>query len=253
MTVRDVYDFLNSIAPFETQEGWDNSGLLVGSMNSMVSRIGVVLDITPRTVGEAALNRCDLMISHHPVIFNPLKSFSKESAVYSLAACRMNAICAHTNLDCAQDGVSDALAERLLLGGVEAVPTSISPLPPVRGGAIKKSMEAQELADFLSERLNSPCVRYYAPRKRIKTLAVCGGAGTDYLHEAAEKNFDAFVTGDAKHSDFLDAAEWGIALFAAGHFETEYPAIPKLTKRLVEAFPTLAVSEIKQTPPILSK
>lgn len=99
-----IYGKLNSLAPFATQESWDNSGLLVGDPDAEVKTALVVLDITAEAVREAREIGAELIISHHPVIFHPLKKVESGSVVWELAQAGISAICAHTNLDKARAG-----------------------------------------------------------------------------------------------------------------------------------------------------
>ena len=108
-----IYGKLNSLAPFATQESWDNSGLLVGDPGAEVKTALVVLDITAEAVREAREIGAELIISHHPVIFHPLKKVESGSVVWELAQAGISAICAHTNLDKARGGVNDCLAAAL--------------------------------------------------------------------------------------------------------------------------------------------
>ncbi len=119
-TVGKIYQALDRMAPFKTQEKWDNSGLLAGDAAASVARALVVLDITPASIQEAVRQQAQLIISHHPVIFQPLKRLERGSVVYELVQSGLSAICAHTNLDKAAGGVNDCLARALGLGQVEA-------------------------------------------------------------------------------------------------------------------------------------
>lgn len=121
-TIREVQAFLQQKAPFETAEGWDNAGLLAGNPDTAVSGILLTLDITPQTVDFAADNGFALIISHHPVIFHPLRRLTPDGAPYALARRGVAAICAHTNLDKASGGVNDTLAALLGLHEVQTTP-----------------------------------------------------------------------------------------------------------------------------------
>ena len=99
VTVSDVFDFINQIAPFETQESWDNSGLLIGSRTSVVRKIAVCLDVTNDTVSKAHDFGADLLVSHHPVIWDPLKSVLSDSPVFRAIQNGMSIVSAHTNWD----------------------------------------------------------------------------------------------------------------------------------------------------------
>ncbi|MBR5620349.1 MAG: Nif3-like dinuclear metal center hexameric protein [Clostridia bacterium] len=245
VTVRDVYDFMDSIAPFSTQLDFDNSGLLVGDPDRPVQKIAVSLDITPDTVREASESGADLLVSHHPVIFRPRKRLLEGDPVYRLVCGGMSAICCHTPLDIAAGGVNDVLAARFRLSKVEAVSTETIPVPMVRVGFLREPMRAIELAATAAENLSAK-VRWCDGGKTIETLAVCGGAGGDLVADIAALGVDALVTGDADYHDFLDAEQLGVTLIAAGHFETEYPVIPVLAERLRSRFSSVEVAVLQQ-------
>lgn len=238
--VKDFYGYLNSIAPFETQEDWDNSGMLVGDMNAEVKKAAVVLDITHEEIKKAKAIGADLIISHHPVIFNPIKSVTKGSVPYELVASSINALCCHTPLDIADGGTNDILAELLGINVTRADD------PILRLGTVEPTT-AQELAGKIANTLNTK-VRYADAGKTIKKIAICTGAGCSLIEAAGE--IDAFITGDASHHNFLDCVQAGITLIAAGHYETEIIVVPVLVKKLQAQFPDIEIIDIKQENPI---
>lgn len=238
--VKDFYGYLNSIAPFETQEDWDNSGMLVGDMNAEVKKAAVVLDITHEEIKKAKAIGADLIISHHPVIFNPIKSVTKGSVPYELVASSINALCCHTPLDIADGGTNDSLAELLRINVTRADD------PILRLGTVEPTT-AQELAGKIANTLNTK-VRYADAGKTIKKIAICTGAGCSLIEAAGE--IDAFITGDASHHNFLDCVQAGITLIAAGHYETEIIVVPVLVKKLQAQFPDIEIIDIKQENPI---
>lgn len=238
--VKDFYGYLNSIAPFETQEDWDNSGMLVGDMNAEVKKAAVVLDITHEEIKKAKAIGADLIISHHPVIFNPIKSVTKGSVPYELVASSINALCCHTPLDIADGGTNDSLAELLGINVTRADD------PILRLGTVEPTT-AQELAGKIANTLNTK-VRYADAGKTIKKIAICTGAGCSLIETAGE--IDAFITGDASHHNFLDCIQAGITLIAAGHYETEIIVVPVLVKKLQAQFPDIEIIDIKQENPI---
>lgn len=238
--VKDFYGYLNSIAPFETQEDWDNSGMLVGDMNAEVKKAAVVLDITHEETKKAKAIGADLIISHHPVIFNPIKSVTKGSVPYELVASSINALCCHTPLDIADGGTNDSLAELLGINVTRADD------PILRLGTVEPTT-AQELAGKIANTLNTK-VRYADAGKTIKKIAICTGAGCSLIEAAGE--IDAFITGDASHHNFLDCVQAGITLIAAGHYETEIIVVPVLVKKLQAQFPDIEIIDIKQENPI---
>lgn len=238
--VKDFYGYLNSIAPFETQEDWDNSGMLVGDMNAEVKKAAVVLDITHEEIKKAKAIGADLIISHHPVIFNPIKSVTKGSVPYELVASSINALCCHTPLDIADGGTNDSLAKLLGINVTRADD------PILRLGTVEPTT-AQELAGKIANTLNTK-VRYVDAGKKIKKIAICTGAGCSLIEAAGE--IDAFITGDASHHNFLDCVQAGITLIAAGHYETEIIVVPVLVKKLQAQFPDIEIIDIKQENPI---
>ncbi|HBM00894.1 MAG TPA: Nif3-like dinuclear metal center hexameric protein [Ruminococcaceae bacterium] len=238
--VKDFYGYLNSIAPFETQEDWDNSGMLVGDMNAEVKKVAVVLDITHEEIKKAKAIGADLIISHHPVIFNPIKSVTKGSVPYELVASSINALCCHTPLDIADGGTNDSLAELL---GIEVTRTEN---PILRLGTVEPTT-AENLAGKIAKTLNTK-VRYADAGRKIEKIAICTGAGCSLIEAAGE--IDAFITGDASHHNFLDCVQAGITLIAAGHYETEIVVVPVLVKKLQAQFPDIEIIDIKQENPI---
>ncbi len=238
--VKDFYGYLNSIAPFETQEDWDNSGMLVGDMDAEVKKVAVVLDITHEEIKKAKAIGADLIISHHPVIFNPIKSVTRSSVPYELVASSINALCCHTPLDIADGGTNDSLAKLL---GIEITRAED---PILRLGTVEPTT-AENLAGKIAKTLNTK-VRYADAGRKIEKIAICTGAGCSLIEAAGE--IDAFITGDASHHNFLDCIQAGITLIAAGHYETEIVVVPVLVKKLQAQFPDIEIIDIKQKNPI---
>ncbi len=240
MTVRDFFEYLNTLAPLETQEEWDNSGMLVGDMNAQVTKAVVVLDIDSFAIQKAKELGANLIISHHPVIFSAMKCFTKGSLPFELASNSINAICMHTPLDIADGGTNDALAELL---GFKAYKGE----NPIMRFADIEETTAEKLASHIARALDTK-VRFADAGKTIRKVAMCTGGGASLMNEAG--SIDAFITGDAKHNDFLDALDSGITLIAAGHFETEYPVVPVLVKKLTEQFGDIEIIDINQENPV---
>ncbi|MBQ2902942.1 MAG: Nif3-like dinuclear metal center hexameric protein [Clostridia bacterium] len=245
-TVKNIYDYIDSIAPFEEQCEWDNSGLLVGNPCREISKIGVVLDITADAVRYAAANGIELIVSHHPVIFRPVKAFLEGDVSYLLAKNGISAICAHTSLDRANGGVNDVLAETL--GFRNPVPLAAEGESAMIRKVIIEETEANELAMLVADRLSTG-VQVADCGNRIDTVALCGGAGGDFIHAVAESGCDAYITGEAKHHEFLAAHELGVTLIAAGHFETENPVVSVLAEKIAAAF-ECEVEVIPQKSPV---
>ncbi len=242
MKISVVYNYIDAIAPFDTQMSFDNAGLLVGDRNAEFNNALLCLDITPAVVEEAVQKNCTLIISHHPVIFQAVKTCLANSVPYLLAKNGLTAICAHTNWDQAVGGVNDTLCKIL---GIDCSATA-QPNTEFRIGTLENEMFAKEFARFAAEKLQT-AVRTTCPDKMVKTVAVCGGAGSDYYMEAAMNGADMLLTGEVKHHEFLAADALGFSLAAAGHYETEVIAMTALAEKLRVVFPmnTFFVSELK--------
>lgn len=245
--VIDFYTYLDKICPFSLQEGWDNSGMLIGDEAKEVTRVALALDITKEVVDYAHQIGADLIISHHPVIFKAQKNFLKGNIAFNLASKGISAICAHTCLDCAEGGVNDVLAEILEIENIEVFPCEESP-NLVRVGVLPQKMSCDELAQKIKSELGG-CVRYNDNGRMIESVALCGGSGSSFIDDVIKAGIDAYITGDAGHHAFLESADGGLALFAAGHFETENPVIPALANKLRCEFSDIDIIIIPQKSP----
>ena len=240
MTVNDVYTFLNEKYEFSLAKPYDNVGHLVGSLDSMVSGIVVCLDCTDEAIYQAVAEGANLIVTHHPVIFDPLKSVTDESIIYRLIRNDISVISAHTNLDQADGGVNDALCDAVCLKNVEKVTDSEGYI--YRIGELEEGHTADEFASYVSQKLCAR-VKYVGENTFIKRVAVCSGSGGSMLSDVAKQGVDAYLTADIKHSVFLQANCLGLTLLDAGHFNTEDVVVKPLADALKTAFPKVAVSE----------
>lgn len=234
ITVQQVLEEMRRIAPPELAESWDNVGLLVDA-GRPVDAILTTLDITAPVVEEAVKHRCNLIVSHHPVIFDPIKRVTAQDLPALLLAGGVSAICMHTNLDAAPGGVNDTLAE--LLGMRDTIPFADG---CGRIGTVNATT-AKALAELCQDTLG-PGVRYVEADHPVLRLAEVSGAGGSYWKEALELGADCLVTGEANHHVACDAKQRGMGLVAAGHWATERPVAAVLAKRLSEAFPDIPVT-----------
>lgn len=242
-TVSDVLNYLWEIAPQEGAESWDNVGHLVGRRNAPVTRVLVALDITMDVIREAKELGAELIVSHHPLIWDTYRHVTdtvfQQEKVLTLLENGIAAICMHTNLDEAEDGVDDTLVEVLGL-------TSEGHLAEGKIGHICNLTEEMPLQDFLNvvkARLGANGLRYCHGGKPVKRVATgCGSCG-EYLEAAVKAGCDTFITGDVKHNLWIDAKGQGINLIDAGHYSTENPIVKKLVKKLSGAFPEVLVTE----------
>ncbi len=240
-TVKDIYKFIDTLAPFNTQEEWDNAGLLVGDENKIVNKIMLSLDVTTDVINQAVAQNIDLIITHHPVIFKPVSQVLSDSLIYKLIENNISIICAHTNYDKAVNGVNDILCDTLELQCSKVESTCLNI------GVLQNEMTSTNFAKFIKSKLNG-IVRYNNIELKIKKVAVCSGSGSDYLELAKELNCDALLTGDGSHHSFLDATEYGILLVSAGHFETENIAILPLKNKIEKEFSIQCVLSNQSTP-----
>lgn len=241
--VNDVLSFLWTLAPEEGKESWDNVGHLVGRSNQEVTRILIALDITLPVIQEAQKLGAELIVSHHPVIWDTHKFVTdqviQQERVLRLIEEGVSAICMHTNLDEAEDGVDDTLVETLGLHAVEH-------LAEGKIGHISNLESPISMQNFLKlvqEKLQANGLRFYDSGRPVHCIATgCGSCG-EYLKDAVDAGCDTFLTGDLKYNVFLDAQDQGINLIDAGHFPTENPIVKKLSGKLQRQFPQIEVFE----------
>ena len=247
MTVQDILQAVDAIAPFRLTMDFDNTGLLIGDPTAEVKGVVMALDCTDDVLALAKEKAANLVISHHPVIFHGIKKVCADSVVWQAVRNDINVISAHTNLDIAKGGVNDCLAEVLGLSDVQGLTAAgesvdahgnVSRETLGRIGQLTSALSARELAQLVKEKL-STAVRYTDGGKEIKTVAVCGGAGDSELESAIALGADALITGEVAHHIFIEAAHRGITLIEGGHFHTENIVLEPLREKLAAQFPEL--------------
>lgn len=248
-TVGDILNYMEAIAPTYMKESWDNVGLLCGSKRQPVRKILVALDPFEHVCREAADWGAELIVTHHPIIFQAMKAVTDETSIgrgiQTLCRHGISAINAHTNLDCTPGGVNDVLARTLGLSQVEVIrPKGMdedgNPWGLLRCGIIAETA----LEDFLSDvqvALGCEGLRYVDSGKPVRKVAVGGGSCAGGMLEALDAGCDTFVTSDVKYNQFWDAKDLGLNLIDAGHFATENPVVAVLAEKLQAAFPEIAV------------
>lgn len=253
--VNDVLSYLNELAPIELKMDFDNVGLLVGNSDSNVKTVLVALDITDEVIDEAVSIGAQLIVSHHPIIFEPMKSVLYSDLdgkkIIKLIKNDISAICMHTNLDIADGGVNDALINALGAlsdGFLEYTGTDTDGTE--RGcGRIGELKEAMPLSEFLKKcksSLNANGLRYHDAGLAVKRIAVMGGAGGGAVELVNSHGCDTYVTSDIKYNNFLDAKELGINLIDADHFCTENVIVPVLQEKLCKRFPDCEIAISKK-------
>lgn len=215
--VSDIFDYIDNFASFDLAEEFDNSGLLIGDMDAGVENVLISLDLTQSVLNQAKEMGADLIVTHHPVIFEPLKRIGFGDLVGEAIASKISVICAHTNLDKAVGGVNDCLARALELKNVETLDGFSDYL---RIGCLSEKLSCECFVKYVSQKLKIP-VRATNCCGYIKNVAVLGGAGEFAWKEALAAGADAFITGESKHHILLAAAEADFCFVDAGHFGTE--------------------------------
>lgn len=246
--VKDIYNYINKISPYNTKCEWDNCGLLVGDMDKEINKIGFCLDATIETLSDAIRNKVDLIVTHHPVIFKAQKNFLSGNIAFEAAKNGISIISAHTCFDCAQGGVNDVLCELLDIKNPTGVPSEECAVPMARIGDIEE-MTSTDFAKHVAKKLGTVC-RVVNCENKIKKAAVCGGAGMDFLKDVIAMGADAYVTGDISHHEMLDSKNLGVTVIAAGHFETENPSIAALKKMISDEFSEAETMLLKQSNPV---
>lgn len=248
--VKEIYRYLDGLAPFSIQMDFDNAGFLVGRGDAPVSRILVALDITEEVATEAADLGAELIVSHHPVIFFPARSITDGDPtgrkLLALAENHIAAICAHTNLDAVAGGVNDALALRLGLRSVgqlhqDGVDGRGAAYGIGRVGVLEGEKRLTDFAAFVKERLGASGVRLVDAGRPVHKVAVGGGACANMMGDALALGCDTFVTSDVKYDGFLDALAQGLNLIDAGHYPTENVVCPVLADWLKKGFPQVEI------------
>lgn len=237
--VIDVFKQLDLHYPVKVAQDFDNVGILVGNAQAEVKRILVTLDCTLSAVNKAVEIGADLIVTHHPVIFRSLKSVTDNSVIIPLIKNNIAVISMHTNFDVGLGGVNDILCAALQLKNVKKFVASDGYL---LNSATTDISSPDRLADSFKSLLGFP-VRYVAGRP-IKNLLVCSGSGGGFLSEAISKGFDALITADVKHNQFVEAYNNNISLFDCGHYATENICVKPLAVMISDAFPTVEKVEI---------
>ncbi len=239
-TVSDILTYLETLAPLGLAMDWDNPGLQLGDQSAPVTKILVALDPFEDAAREAVDFGAQLIVTHHPLFFTPIKSLTEDTAVgrtaRTLIRNNISLWSGHTNLDIAPGGVNDVLAERLGLSDITALP----PENLLRVGTVAE-MPLAAFLETVKTSLGCPVLRYVDAGVPCRRIAVGGGACGSELALAKEALCDTFVTSDLKYNQFWDAKGLGMNLIDSGHFYTENPVCAMLAAKLQAEFPGITV------------
>lgn len=240
--VGEILTFLEGFAPPSLAEGWDNIGLMTGDRAQKVNRVLCALDVTEGVVQEAVDGGAQLIVAHHPMIFTSVHAVTADDAtgraLMNAIRHSVSVICMHTNADCAEGGVNDALAAVLGLTDVVNMEAGENRMLG-RVGNLPEAMEPRAFAAYVKGKLHAGGVRFTDAGKPVQRVAVGGGACGKMMDRALAKGADAFVIGDCSYDIMQRAQALGLMLVDAGHFPTENPVVPVFAKQIGTKFPAV--------------
>ena len=242
MRVGDVTAALERFAPLSIQEGWDNSGLCIGSPEDEVHGVLLGFDCTKELVEEAVEKGCDMVVTHHPLIFHGLKSIRGgdpvSDAVIAAVKNGVAVYAAHTTADKVIAGVSGAMARRLGLRDI-AILEDEGGYGLGAVGTLPRPMTGEETAAFVKERFGLQVLRCSRPVERVERVAMVGGSGASEIGAARAAGAQLYISGDISYHHFFTPD--GFMVMDIGHFESEVDIVEILSKVIRENFPTFAV------------
>jgi len=247
MTVKDLLKTLDEIAAFGLAEQWDNVGLMLGALGKSIKGVLIALDPTEEVLTEALEIGADCIITHHPLIFHPLKAIYTDQPMGRFLARALenniSVIGCHTNLDQAVGGVNDVLANSLGMQESRPLvpivndPEAESAIGFGRVGRLADPLSSEAFIGYLCDFFSLPVLRVAGQLpEEISTVAVCGGSGSDLAAAAYESGAQVYVTGEVKHSTARWAEAAGFCIIDAGHFATENPVVESLVEVLQNIF-----------------
>ena len=244
MKVKDVIKVIEEFAPLSIQEGWDNSGLCVGSPEDEVNSVLLALDCTPELVDEAVACGADMIITHHPLIFSGLKKISPEdmvgNAVIKAVKAGVSIYAAHTNADKVIAGVSGAMAARLGLENVSVLEDNGEGTGLGVVGDLPEELTAGEAISLVKEKFALKCLKSSKPLKgSIRRVAMCGGSGGSLIGAAKRSGAQLYISGDISYHNFF--VPEGFMIMDIGHYESEIEIVDVLFSLLKKNFPNFAV------------
>lgn len=247
-TVADIIKVMETMAPLRLAEEWDNVGLQVGQLDWPVRSIWVALDPLYDVVDGACRNGVDLLITHHPLIFNPLRCINFDTPVGSViqaaAGHKLAIFAAHTNFDSAADGINDLLAFRVGLADLKVLKRGDHPCEDSatddlqkqglgRVGELEETMELLPLALSIKKKMGLKYIKIAGkPDLPVRRVAVCSGSGSGLMKDFYSSGAQVFISGDLRYHDAREVEALNLGLIDMGHFASEYLAIEVLAKRL---------------------
>ena len=244
MKVRDIIAVIEEFAPLSIQEGWDNSGLCVGSPDDEVTSALFALDCTEELVDEAVACGADMIITHHPLIFSGLKKISPDdqvgAAVIKAIKNGIAIYAAHTNADKVIAGVSGAMAAKLGLADVRILSEDGEGTGLGVVGDLPQPLTADEAVALVKEKFGLKMLKASRPSDGlISRVAMCGGSGSSLIGAARRSGAQLYISGDISYHNFF--APEGFMIMDIGHYESEIEIVNILFSLIMKKIPTFAV------------
>lgn len=246
--IKDLCQYLEEIAPLHLQESYDNAGLITGHPDWEVKAVLISLDATESVIDEAISLGANMVISHHPIVFRGLKSFTGnhyvERAIIKALKNDIALYAIHTNLDNVLiNGVNQKIADKIVLQNCTILSPKMSNIPDIGAGIIGELAHPLPISDFLAhikKSLQCHSIKYTSPLKRpVHKVAICGGSGSFLIPEAIRSGADVFITSDLKYHEFFEAND-KIILMDIGHFESEQFTIELLFELISKKYRNFA-------------
>lgn len=242
--VIDISKRIEKMAPVCLKEDYDNVGIMIGDLNQDVKRVLLALDCTNEVIDEAIENKCDMIITHHPLLFRRPKNIVRGDIlgdkIFKLVKEEITLYACHTNLDSARGGINETIVNMLGFTSNEIIePHDNNNYKDCGIGRIVRLEESLNLAEVIEKiktNLNINNLRVARGKEKIKTIAIINGSGQDFFNEARKLGADCIITGDTTYHFVSDYKEMGISIIDAGHFGTEFEVFLKTLEFLKEDF-----------------
>ena len=245
MRIKDFWRYIDTFAPFELAEEWDNSGLQVGSYAAEIKRVGICLDPVPEAVIEASEKGCEVLVCHHPLMFRAIKKININSepgrTIYEALTRKVNIIALHTNWDKASEGVNATLAN--LIGLADCKPLDVFGVV----GKLPNEIETEKFLERVKASWNLSSLDFYSEDmpEKISRVALCGGSGAEFWRTANNFHVDIYLTADMKYHELIDATRAGLSIALSEHGEMERASLPKLAEKISGANLEVVMLEAK--------
>ncbi|AAK79274.1 dinuclear metal center YbgI/SA1388 family protein [Clostridium acetobutylicum] len=250
LKVKDLCNIIEDFAPISLKEDFDNVGLMVGDREASVDAIMTALDCTMDVIDEAIEKNCNMIITHHPILFKKPSKITMDTLlgkkIIKIISNNINVYSAHTNLDSVKDGINDAVVNILGFDKSSILAKNNKAVKEAGIGRVvelEQNMTLKELCDRVKESFKIQSLRYCGDEdKKIHSFAVINGSGQDFFEEARKRGVDCIITGDTSYHYVSDYNEMNIAVIDAGHFGTEWPSVVVMSKKLEGALHKMGIN-----------